>query len=181
MDGDSFALIILYKLVQRFKSVSFLSGGFVCFQAKFSHLCEASPVRSAPLLLAGGTFPSLSSFGANYSASSSQASSTSNSLSTTPIEQLFGAISSAPPIGYYLECDEQARRNQPNVAECKSNNNNNNNNNTSNLMQTHNENYTQPDPTQDLVIREPTNILDFLYLGSQEDALSKLTMNVSPL
>lgn len=36
----------------------------------------------------------------------------------------------------------------------------------------------QKNVNSEKTIREPTKILDFLYLGSQEDALSEITMKV---
>jgi hypothetical protein len=48
---------------------------------------------------------------------------------------------------------------------------------SANMIEANNESI-QKNVNSEKTIREPTKILDFLYLGSQEDALSEITMKV---
>lgn len=149
---ESFAPILLNKLTQKFKSVSFLIGGFVNFFSKHPHLCERSTVN---------VYHSLSM---DISPSSAACSSSEfSSPSTSNDDVLF----LRPKLNQSLSTHESSTFT---------------NNSSSNLTQqaaSRSDLFQFLSPitqTNENVLREPTKILDFLYLGSQEDSLSEKTM-----
>ncbi len=140
---ESFAPILLSKLAQKFKSVSFLIGGLVNFNSKYPHLCERN------------SFNVYQSTSMDISPSSAACSSSEFS-SPSIINEEMQFIK--PKLNHSLSsCDASDSTFVPS-------NDLTSNNNKGNIF--HFEN----------ALREPTKILDFLYLGSQEDSLSEITM-----
>jgi len=146
--NESFAPILLNKLANKFKSVSFLIGGFVNFNSKYPNLCEKSESSL------------------NYSSSmdispSSAACSSSEFSSPNKDNEEISFIK--PKLSQSLSANESSTSN---------NNNTSNDSKKVDLFQ-----FLSPvSHSSENILREPTKILDFLYLGSQEDSLSEKTM-----
>lgn len=145
---DSFAPILLNKLTQKFKSVSFLIDGFVNFYSKYPHLCERSTVN---------VYHSLSMEISPSSAACSSSEFSSPSNSTEDILFL------KPKLNQSLSTSESSTFQLQQQLATSS---------RSDIFQ-----YLSPiTQSNENVLREPTKILDFLYLGSQEDSLSEKSM-----
>jgi hypothetical protein len=203
LDGDkSFAFILLQKLVEKFKSVSFLIGGFENFKLDYEYLCKPSQQTLSS---------SSSSTVINNDNSSNCSSANTTPLSALPTTtnrfipsglSLTLALSSPIQLNKHdilsptLPSPIRAKPNQLNhslstycVDDFKKNatssfidadiskTNCDSSMTNASVSETNNENI-QKNVNSEKTIREPTKILDFLYLGSQEDALSEITMKV---
>jgi hypothetical protein len=80
LEGDSLALILLEKLAQKFKSVSFLICGFERFHAKYPNLCEQLQVSS---MAASSTLSPSTSFQHQLNAAAAAVASASTGNNTT--------------------------------------------------------------------------------------------------
>ena len=132
----SFAFILLDKLVKRFKSISFLIGGFENFIKSNLNLCESTCISQSTL--------SLNKMIVEYNHTKLEMNSSLNASNETEFESL---------IQESLDLDNKKKE----------------------LSKSTNE----PAIFDEKEIRSPTKILNFLYLGSQEDALSESTMKVN--
>ncbi len=126
---NSFAFILLEKLAKKFKSTSFLNGGFLNFKLNYPEQIEST----------------------NHSQNSS------NNLDEQPYGQMNLSLPTTPHYVKDSLCQKFLIDNKDdNVDKI--------------LYQCHDKKTEK--------LKTPTKILDFLYLGSQEDALSESTMKV---
>ena len=223
-NNGTFAIILLNKLAQKFKSVSFLSGGFVQFCQTYPDLCQSSsalhhsisstistPVSSNNSSLT--TTPNSSCLNKQFvlsdnkleqkiiylpfshtnSSPSSSSSGSIGDIKATTHRPKFHVLkhsissydtnneffrSSLTPMGLKLNTQTSSINQSPSLTfdnektalllSSPQSEHDAANNSLSNTTLISSE-----DPS---VIREPTKILSFLYLGSQEDALSNATM-----
>lgn len=195
----------MQKLVEKFKSVSFLIGGFENFKIDYEYLC--SP-----------TLQTLSSSSSSTVINNDNNSSNCSSANTTPLSALPSTINHFIPSGLSLTLalSSPIRVNKreilsptsptPNAVRPRPNQLNHSlstycvdevkkaatssfldadiqkasvdaSMSSANMVEANNESI-QKNVNSEKTIREPTKILDFLYLGSQEDALSEITMKV---
>ena len=225
--NDSFALILLHKLAQKIKSVSFLIGGFVNFNSKYQDFCLSTPlitvnspksITSPSSCVSSLTTTPISSNSSSasiyenssthrknllspmyFNGSINEASKNSDSTTTTP-SPAATPVKVTPKIHAPLthSISHYDARGEPSkfilaasylklpsmpmtyglsvssfdtlAPNC-----------TSSFNFDTNPKMIKPlSASAELpqMIRTPTKILNFLYLGSQEDALSQATMNV---
>lgn len=132
---NSFPILLLKKLAQKYKSVSFLIEGFVNFERMYPELCESATGFHVPVLCVDAACKpkhlrlkhSLSSYVIDLNSSSNSAVSSASSLLSDHEPKI--------QVNYLAS---------PDLAQPRS---------------------------------EPTKILDFLFLGSQENALSQHSLH----
>lgn len=195
--GDAFAFILLSKIAQKFESVSFLSGGFVAFNENYSDLCSSSSSNylrqtSNPTLISSCT-SSKTGTPMGYSPTTDKPMLQTTRNETSDIEPfridffnrrkkhvLHHSISSYDTNSEFFRNTNSAalaKRTHTatldtiphNVASYLSNDE------KSTLLSSGDS--SKNGSLESPVIREPTKILSYLYLGSQEDALSSATLN----
>ncbi len=144
---DSFAFILLQKLVKNFNSVFLLTGGFKNFFTKYQKLCESTNVET--------NFFSLNFASNNYNNNILYNSSKNLSLNERNDNDVQNGNTD---FQYNMYLSRKLDFNNEKIIK----------------VIDHEDNEKIK-----LELRTPTKILDFLYLGSQEDALCELTMKVS--
>ncbi|CAF0762081.1 unnamed protein product [Brachionus calyciflorus] len=159
---NSFTILLLKKLAQKFKSVSFLIEGFVNFNRMHPHLCESlqetmppsTPVKLYPILSVTSE--------ATPSPKESDIIGKPNIFSLKPKQlRLNHSLSS-----YGIDLNSSSNSAVSSLSSLISEN------------EPKSQFNNLASPTEDTQpLKEPTKILDFLYLGSQEDALSETSMN----
>lgn len=137
-NSESFAPILLNKLTQKFKSVSFLSGGFVNFNSKYPHLCER---------------PTVALFHNNSMDISPSSAACSSSEFSPPVIHNDEILFSKSKLSQSLSSSDSTKASKIDLFQ-----------------------FLSPVSHTENVLREPTKILDFLYLGSQDDSLSEKAM-----
>ncbi len=166
-DTDAFAFILLTKIAHKFKSVSFLSGGFVDFHHNYPILCSI-------------TGPST-----RHTSTAPTSPETTPSVSTEKLLTAMEPISAElnkrlkkhvlnHSISSYDTTSEFFRATSLNLAKSA----------YSTVLDTvpgHSSSEKEDSPAafstpSSPAIREPTKILNYLFLGSQEDALSSATL-----
>ncbi len=168
-DTDAFVFILLTKIAQKFKSVSFLSGGFVNFQENYSELCSINTSYSRQTSTTP-TSPNVSS----ATGTPSEKTPTTMEPLCIDLNKRFKKHVFNHSISSFDKTNDFFRNTSLNLLK----------NTYSAIIDTipsHSgsdsnspkiSNTTPGSP----VIREPTKILSYLYLGSQDDALSSATL-----
>jgi hypothetical protein len=198
-----FAVILLRKLTQKYAaSVSFLSGGLVDFSLNYPSLCVKSPAalrsRTSSTTTAMQRMESLESSleaatpnpdAMNVSPPTSTLSSPqvlmrkpprqlklSHSLSTFGF---FDSSASSPGLGTSTASEALHESSHPfsNSNNSNSNNSSYNNSSLSSLRSSDSSStLTHSGSATHAAIRQPTKILSYLFLGSEEDACCQATM-----
>jgi hypothetical protein len=206
--SETFPIILLNKLAQKFKSVSFLSGGFVSFNENFAEHCQStcvsqsacSSLTSTPNTGDSTKFLALNNHQSDmvFNRSTSVALPVNpngskpkphvfkHSISSYDATNEFFRNKLHSPMTLTLNQVAHIKTLSPNneklvLSPCKNEINSENNNfnkidSFSNSFASSTTASTIETPQGLAVIRKPTKILNYLYLGSQEDALSHATM-----
>lgn len=213
-EENGFAFILLSKIAQKFKSVSFLTGGFIDFKANYSDLCSSNSQiynnsRPTNIITTSNisTTPILSHILSNVNAeehflnvntpiivmknediNSNTSDKDKMPLTKTIIDKhlvinfkqqkkhvLNHSISSFDTSSQFYRLQTASKQKQitQNTSTFPLDT-------SSSTLPYNTEKESSVDPkstSPPISIRDPTKILNYLYLGSQEDALSNVTLN----